>query len=75
VSRVLHLSVDDSLVVLFAAQGDGQAGIGLESNADNPVRRANIITGTNPATDTRLSSSKTAESAPNLCETCTRIQA
>ena len=32
---------------------------------------ANVITGTSPAHDTRLSSSNTAESAANLCDTCT----
>jgi hypothetical protein len=41
------------------------------SNLPSPVCWANVITGTNPAHDTRLSSSNTADSAANLCETCT----
>jgi hypothetical protein len=41
------------------------------SRRDSPVCSANLITGTNPADDTRLPSSNTADSAANLCETCT----
>ena len=41
------------------------------SNRASPVCSANVITGTSPAHDTRLSSSNTADSAANLCETCT----
>src|SRR5260370_15527726 len=41
------------------------------SNSSSPVCWANVITGTNPADDTRLPSSNTADSAANLCETCT----
>ena len=41
------------------------------SSRTSPVCWANAITGTNPALDTRLSSSNTADSAANLCETCT----
>src|SRR6476661_10632548 len=42
-----------------------------ERSCASPVCSANRITGTNPAHDTRLSSSNTADSAANLCETCT----
>jgi hypothetical protein len=38
---------------------------------DSPVWAANLITGTSPAHDTRLPSSNKADSAANLCETCT----
>ena len=41
------------------------------NSSDSPVCSASVITGTSPAHDTRLSSSNTAESAVNLCETCT----
>ena len=41
------------------------------SSRRNPVCSAKPITGTRPAHDTRLSSSNTADSATNLCETCT----
>src|SRR3954468_24890194 len=41
------------------------------NRSDMPVRSARVITGTRPAHDTRLSSSNTAESTENLCETCT----
>ena len=41
------------------------------NRSDMPVRSASAITGTRPAHDTRLSSSNTAESTENLCETCT----
>ena len=37
----------------------------------NPVWAANVITGTSPAHDTRWSSSKTADDAANLWDTCT----
>ncbi len=37
----------------------------------SPVCSASVITGTSPAHDTRLSSSNTADSAANLCDTCT----
>src|SRR5215207_4688754 len=42
-----------------------------ETSRANPVCSANRISGTSPASDTRLSSSNTADSAANLCETCT----
>ena len=42
-----------------------------ERSCPSPVCSANRITGTSPANDTRLSSSNTADSAANLCETCT----
>src|SRR5215208_5915631 len=42
-----------------------------ERSRVSPVCWANVITGTRPADDTRLSSSNTADSAANLCETCT----
>jgi hypothetical protein len=38
---------------------------------DRSACSANAITGTSPAHDTRLSSSKTAESAANPWDTCT----
>src|SRR4051812_2044214 len=41
------------------------------SSRESPVWEANVITGTNPAYDTRLSSSNTAEAAAKLCDTCT----
>ena len=41
------------------------------SSRDSPVCSASVITGTSPAHDTRWSSSNTADSAANLCETCT----
>jgi hypothetical protein len=41
------------------------------SSRPSPVCSASVITGTNPAHDTRLPSSNTADSAANLCETCT----
>ena len=41
------------------------------SKVSSPVCWANLITGTSPADDTRLPSSNTADSAENLCETCT----
>ena len=41
------------------------------SSRESPVCSANVITGTSPAYDTRCSSSKTAEPAPNLCDTFT----
>ncbi|BBY58513.1 hypothetical protein MSAR_16490 [Mycolicibacterium sarraceniae] len=41
------------------------------NNLPSPVCSANVMTGTSPAHDTRLSSSNTADSAANLCETCT----
>ena len=41
------------------------------SSRASPVCAANVITGTSPAHDTRLPSSNTADSAANLCETCT----
>jgi hypothetical protein len=40
------------------------------STRDNAVCSAKAITGTSPALDTMLSSSNTAESAANLCDTC-----
>ena len=42
-----------------------------ETSRASPVCSANCITGTSPASDTNLSSSNTADSAANLCETCT----
>jgi hypothetical protein len=41
------------------------------SSAGSAVCSASAITGTSPASDTRLSSSNTAESGVKLCETCT----
>jgi hypothetical protein len=41
------------------------------NSADSWVCPANAITGTSPAHDTMLPSSNTAESAANLCDTCT----
>src|SRR6476620_5791604 len=41
------------------------------SRRASPVCWANVITGTSPAHDTRLSSSNTAESPLNLCDTFT----
>src|SRR5208337_1792930 len=41
------------------------------SNSARSVCSASVITGTSPAHDTRLSSSNTAESGVNLCDTCT----
>ena len=41
------------------------------SSRANPACSANVITGTSPAHDTRLSSSNTAEPTPNLCDTFT----
>ncbi len=41
------------------------------NSADRPVCSASAITGTNPASDTRLSSWNTAESGMKSCETCT----
>src|SRR5215213_1708323 len=41
------------------------------SRADSVVCSANVITGTSPAHDTRLSSSNTAESGRKLWDTCT----
>src|SRR5271168_5196447 len=42
-----------------------------DSSPHRPVCSAKPITGTRPASDTRWSSSNTADSAANLCETCT----
>jgi hypothetical protein len=42
-----------------------------ESSCASPVWAAKPITGTRPANNTRLSSLNTADSAVNLCETCT----
>src|SRR6476661_9319702 len=42
-----------------------------ERSCASPVCSANRITATNPAHDTRLSSSNATDSAANLCETCT----
>ena len=41
------------------------------SRRPRPVCSANVITGTSPAHDTRCSSSNTAESEANLCDTFT----
>lgn len=43
----------------------------LRQKRVSPLCWANIIAGTRPADDTRRSSSNTADSAANLCETCT----
>jgi hypothetical protein len=42
------------------------------NTSTSPVCSANLITGTNPASDTRFSSSNIADSAATLCEPCTR---
>jgi hypothetical protein len=41
------------------------------NSSGSPVWVARVMTGTSPAHDTRCSSSNTADSAANLCETCT----
>ena len=41
------------------------------NNCGRPVWAANVMTGTSPAHDTRWSSSKTADDAMNLWDTCT----
>lgn len=50
-------------------------GVGMEilsdNSSDSPVWAANVITGTDPAHDTRCSSSNTADDAANLWDTCT----
>jgi len=61
--------------------GDGLAdpdlilGTGIRTlsanNCGRPVWAANVMTGTSPAHDTRWSSSKTADDAMNLWDTCT----
>src|SRR5690349_5106265 len=43
----------------------------LSNRRESPACSASAITGTRPAHDTRLSSSNTAESGPNVWDTCT----
>ena len=51
-------------------------GVVIETFSPSSLRQSGLsaraITGTRPASDTRLSSSNIADSAANLCETCTR---
>src|SRR6185312_710076 len=57
------------------AEPDSILGAGMQilsaNNRGSPVWAASVITGTKPAHDTRLSSSKTADADMKVCDTCT----